>query len=361
MEQISAGRILIYHLFELAEEVDLGKVRRDWADSTIGQIVPRRQQPGAIQFRDPPVILPLGARPLTARFSGAVRAKIFDFGVASICWELDAPATWPELVERGAELQEDLTLEAASRRMLDEIRPRLLSACRGAIADSKLVEDYFIVYVEAFSAPLAAEVLLANYGGSLASLLRGERGNLSTDERIDALRLRHSYLVDDLVIVTWNAAFIYDPEGSTEHVNILEYANAELLDLRYYDTLLDRELDAVYAQLQQRTAFTLGRAKFLRTSQRLMRLMIEVWDLQEKIRNALKVIGDMYSARVYRLIADRLRLQSWEESVDQKLRIAQQVYQVLLEELNQQRFMLLEIIIVLLILLETIFFALSQH
>lgn len=362
MDEIRSGRLLIFHLLELAEEVDLGHLRRVWADSAVGQIVPRRPQPGAaIQFRFPPVVLPLGARPLSARLAGSVRAKIFDFGVASICWEVAAPPSWEDLVDLCVEIQEDPSLESASRRILDEIRPRLAPACKSPIPDSRLIEDYFVVYVEDFGEPTTGEELLARRGAEMAQLLRGERRELSGDERRDALRLRHSYLVDDLAVVTWNAAFIYDPERSTEHVDILEFANAELLDLRYYDALLDRELDDIYGELQvSHGAFT-RRGKYLKTSERLMRLMVEVYDLREKINNSLKIIGDMYSARIYRLIADRLKLSEWEASVDAKLRIAQQVYQVLLEELGQARFMALEIIIVLLILLETGFFVWGRH
>ncbi len=362
MDTIRSGRLLIFHLLELAEEVDLGQVRAIWSDSAVGQIVPRRPQPGAaIQFRYPPVVLPLGARPLTSRLAGSVRAKIFDFGIVSISWELAAPDTWDGVLALSAELQEDPSLEAASRRILDELRPRIASACKGLIPDSRLIEDYFVVYVEDLDPPVSAEDLLGRNGPLLAQVLRGERRELSPDERRDALRLRHSYLVDDLVIVTWNAAFIYDPERSSESVDILEFANAELLDLRYYDALLDRELVGIYDELQVSHGLFTRRGKYLRTSERLMGLMVEVYDLREKIDNALKIIGDMYSARIYRLIADRLRLNEWEDTVDAKLKIAQQVYQVLLEELGQARFMALEIIIVLLILLETGFFIFGPH
>ena len=356
LDRITSGRILIYHLFELAEEVDLSRLRQDWADSTVGQLVPRRNLPGAIQFRDPPVVLPMGARPLTSTLSGTVKAKIFDFGVASISWEIAAPGTWERLIACNAELMADVDLEASSRRVLDEIRGRLAPACKGLIPDSKLVEDYFIVYVEAFDTPALAQDILSRKGDDLALLLRGELADLSIDEKRDALRLHHSYRSNDLVIVTWSAAFVFDPDRSTEHIDILEFANAQLLDLRYYDSLLDRELEEIYDGLQARGPGLLGRGKIVVTSQRLNRLMIEVYDLREKIRNSLKMLGEMYSARIYRLIADSLRLSKWDDAVDEKLRIAQQVYTVVLEELNHARFLVLELIIILLIAVEVAFF-----
>ncbi len=359
MERIASGRIFIFHLFELAEEVDLNLLRQIWADSTVGQIVPRKHQ-GAIAFRYPPVILPLGARPLTPRLSGGVRAKIFDFGVASIAWEIEAPQTWQELVMCSAELQEDISLEAASRRVFDEVRGRILPACKDPIPDSRLVEDYFVIYVEEFGSPVAGEEILAKHGADLALMLRGERNDLSADERRDALRLRHSYRTDDLVVVTYSSSFIYDRERTTEHIDILEFANAQLLDLRYFDSLMDRELEQIHDNLERPSPGFALRGKLLKTSQHMHRLMIEVYDLREKIRNSLKIVGEMYSARIYRMISDVLRLEKWDQAVDDKLSIAQQVYKVILEELNQRRSTFLEVVIILLILLEVILFILTM-
>lgn len=360
MDRITSGRILVFHLFELAEEVDLNQLRQIWADSTVGQIVPRRHQPGAIEFRDPPVILPLGARPLTSRLSGSVRAKIYDFGVCSIAWEIQAPATWPELIHCSAELQADLALEAASRRVFDEVRGRIAPACKDMIPDSKLVEDYYVVYVEEFGSPAPAEEILAKHGADLALVLRGETGDLSADERRDALRLRHSYRVDDLVVVTYSSAFIYDRERTTEHVDILEFANAQMLDLRYYDALMDQELAHIHDNLQHARPGILLRGRLLKTTEQLHRLMIEVYDVREKIRNALKIVGEMYSARIYRMASDSLRLERWDQSVDDKLNIARQVYSVTIDDLNHRRSTILEVVIIVLILIEVVLFLMTM-
>ena len=57
------------------------------------------------------------------------------------------------------------------------------------------------------------------------------------------LRHRISYLEDDLVIPSWNAALVVDTEaGMQAAVEIFEFANSQLLEFRYYDALLDSEL-----------------------------------------------------------------------------------------------------------------------
>src|SRR4026207_614144 len=81
---------------------------------------------------------------------------------------------------------------------------------------------------------------------------RGGRQRLSEQERTKILRHRISYLADDLVIPTWNAALVYDTEaGAQAAIEILEFANSQLLEFRYYDDLLDQELTRVYGELQK--------------------------------------------------------------------------------------------------------------
>ena len=85
--------------------------------------------------------------------------------------------------------------------------------------------------------------------------LRGERAALSRQERDEILRHRISYLADDLVIPTWNAAFVYDtPAGTQAAVEIVEFANSQLLQFRYYDELLDNALAEHLRQDAERAA-----------------------------------------------------------------------------------------------------------
>lgn len=53
------------------------------------------------------------------------------------------------------------------------------------------------------------------------------------------LRHRISYLKNDLLVPTWNAAFVYDTEsGAQAAIEILEFANSQLLEFRYYDRII---------------------------------------------------------------------------------------------------------------------------
>ena len=96
-----------------------------------------------------------------------------------------------------------------------------------------LAEDYLVFSVNALGEPMTAEELLARRGEEIALLLTGERSALSRQEQGEILRNHLSYLADDLVIPTWNAAFVYDTEaGSQAALEIFEFANSQLLEFR---------------------------------------------------------------------------------------------------------------------------------
>ncbi len=60
----------------------------------------------------------------------------------------------------------------------------------------------------------------------LVPLLSGERRPLSEGARADLLRKRFSYYTDDLAVLTWDRAFIYEPRGNYDVLDVIEVANA---------------------------------------------------------------------------------------------------------------------------------------
>lgn len=362
---LNQGRILVYHLFAVADAIDLAHVRKLWEGlSKTTRLISRRAAPSYMQFVNPPVTLSLGERPLypssKTPVPARVTAKLFDFGVVSIRWEVDLPRDWHALVQQAPDYVDNSAIELLSRQLLEEIRPKLASGFKNPYADP-LVEDYTIFYIEAFDgeAPLSARDLLEAYGADIAQVIRGESKPLSPSEQADTLRQRISYFDDDLVVIDWNAALVYDHEGSFEHVDILEFANCELLELRYYDALLDRELDRIYDEVESGPPASWRyflHNRYRPTSHRLLALMVDVVELKDQIENSLKLIGDLYSARVYRAISERLRLKEWEESIEGKLRSARQIYEVLTDSLDIGRSVFLEWTIIILIALEIVLF-----
>ena len=137
------------------------------------------------------------------------------------------------------------------------------------------------------------DALVAVHGDDIARLLRGEADALSTQERDEVLRHRLAYLASDLVVPSWNGAFVYDSEaGVPGALEILEFANSQLLQFRYYDRRLDRELTRIYARLQT-TRWDepwIGR-RYTAAARELHALFIDVNELTDRTENALKLVG----------------------------------------------------------------------
>ena len=141
---------------------------------------------------------------------------------------------------------------SVSSSLISVTTPALTSACTVTRPRASfLSEDYLILAVHELETPLDADALLAARGVQLAQMLRGETAALSAQEQDEVLRNRLSYLSNDLVIPTWNAAFVYDTEaGAAAALELFEFTNSQLLEFRYYDTLLDAELARLYPALQ---------------------------------------------------------------------------------------------------------------
>jgi hypothetical protein len=239
--------------------------------------------------------------------------------------------------------------EDACHRIVDRVR-----TCLTGARTLYLDEDYLVFAITAADPPATADQLLERHGGEIAQLLRGERQPLSTQEREEVLRHRLSYLADDLVIAAWSAAFVYDTEAAAGGaMEILEFANSQLLEYRYHDEQLEGVLVRIYAELQhpKPTDRILGR-RYLRATRELHSLLIDINELTDRTENALKLVGDVYAARLFTLVAARLGLDQWKRNVQDKLKTLDDIYRFAVEQTRLSQGNLLELVIVLILVFE---------
>ena len=151
---------------------------------------------------------------------------------------------------------------------------------------------------------------------------------------------------------------MYDPDDLQAAIEILEFANSQLLQFRYYDDLLDREMAAIYAQVEKppRWFDALGGGRYTRAAHRLHSLFIDVNEITDRTENALKMVGDIYAARLFQLAARRLGVETWRQGVDEKLRTLDVIYRFIVEEVNMRRGHFLELIIIVILLFELALF-----
>jgi hypothetical protein len=163
-------------------------------------------------------------------------------------------------------------------------------------------------------------------------------------------------------VLTWDRAFIYEPRGDSDVADVLEVANAQLLEMRYYDELLDAELPRMYDLIErtQRAVSLFASWRFANLARRLTALVAEVTELTEKVDNALQVTEDVYLARVYAAAVELFRVPTVGAAVDRKLAIIRDSYTALYQEASAARAALMEAVIVVLIAIEIVL-ALVRH
>ena len=203
--------------------------------------------------------------------------------------------------------------------------------------ESRVQEDYLIGLVHS----LRPDADRSRVAGSvdLVPLLSGEQRPLSDGARQDLLRQRFSYYTDDLVVLAWDRAFIYEPRGDSDVLDVLEVANAQLLEMRYYDELLDDELPRMYDLVAKarRARTLLTSRRFANLARRLHTLVAEVTELTERVDNALQVTEDVYLARIYAAALELFRVPAVNAAVDRKLAIIRDTYSALYDESSASR------------------------
>jgi hypothetical protein len=147
---------------------------------------------------------------------------------------------------------------------------------------------------------------------------------------------------------------VYDTEaGARAALEIIEFANSQLLQFRYYDERLDKELERIYAELQRpRWYDAFAGRRYTRAAHQLHSLYIDVNEITDKTENALKMVGDIYAARLFNLVAARLGLDRWKANVKDKLKTLDDIYRFAVEQTGMSRGHLLELTIILILLVE---------
>jgi hypothetical protein len=215
-----------------------------------------------------------------------------------------------------------------------------------------LGEDYFIFHVCAESSGPSAVELTRDHGREIAQIVRGDKLQLSEGEYAEVLHSRISYYENDLAVIGWNAAFLYDSNAGAETaIQLLEYANSQLLEFRHYDELLTNILDGVYLSLEQKKGI-LSRWRMSRSATRLHTVLLDIGELTERADNSIKFLSDMFAARLYRLAAARVGVPDYKDLVEKKMKTAEDLYHNLVDQFNQARGFFLEVVVVLILLIE---------
>ncbi|HVZ41353.1 MAG TPA: hypothetical protein VHI13_18885 [Candidatus Kapabacteria bacterium] len=352
---IASGHIVALFAFDVGYEVVLDRVHQLASPQPVQPLSGKKQTPSYLQYTRPPLKLDCGYVEPDNPASGDVQATLFDFGAVSMSYRI--PLTWngtrpliDDLPAISRQLHERM-LERDARDRIASLMERIEAAIvRPSL--SALVEDYYLIVLERLEPELTAEQLMEGHRHALAHALQFESGGLSRHQQEEALAQRISYYHGDLVLVDWNAAIIYDREYE-DAASVLELLNVELLEARFTDAEIDKHIEAVSGLLHQRTGWSIPfRTPYKRTLNDLAELQIASSVLAERVDNALKLIGDLYLARLHAAAARRFYLLEWEQAISRKLGIIDNYYRLLTDRVRTAQSQTLELVVILLILVE---------
>jgi len=375
MEKITAfeprvvGAVVLYRLYDVGYEIDLERALDFFAASPedretlrLNLEQRRRVEAQAIRIKNPPITVTLGIEPFDAagrHHDAQVSARIFDFGVISLRMRCGIPGAlaWSAVTPFG----DSADLSRAARQGFDRTIQELTDRIAPAIVRPQIapVSEDYVVYRFTRIEDAAGQALPASALRELdvAPLLLNEDRPISDQARKELLPHWFSYYPDDLSIITWNTALVLDPvEDESDVQLILEFANAQLLELRYYDALLDAELPRMYDRIENARkgpGALLGR-RYAGLLTGLQTLLADSTEIVERTQNALKVTDDIFLARVYGAALELFRERAWRAGIEHKLGIIHQTYEMLNAESMAVRNEVLEVAIVVLIVVEIV-------
>jgi len=350
------GSVLVLIQYDVCEEIRLDVLR---------QLFPSRsaeakfkKAPAYVRYQRPPVEETLEPLILDSgeRLSGEM--KYYDYGVVSVIFELPFCGDWDKLVELSSRWTSDTNFEKLASRVvrqkLERAAPALVKPYPSKPDGSEwLQEDYYIFHVREIDGSPTADELLATQRDCIAQVVRGETATLSEGERQEIFSSRISYYPSDLAVIGWNAAFIYDTQAGAETaIQLLQYANSQLLEFRHYDELLTRELQSVYDFMDHGKTGIWARWRTARRATRLHTVLLDVDELTERADNAIKFLSDMFSARLYKVAASKIGVTDYKDLVNQKVHTAEELYRFMVEQFHQSRAFVLEFLVVIILIIE---------
>lgn len=352
---ITQGFAVAYFAFDIGYEVNLDKLKQSQEAHPVQPISRTKKTPSYLQYAKPPQVIALGEVRLFEQITATVSATVFDFGAASIsfrCSLLSDNTSLPlhKLPQFSRDLFES-NIESIAWEQANALMERIKHAIKRP-ALSSMMEDYYVFVIEQTNETLSAAQWLEQQKATLAQVMRFEIEPLSAEQQREVTSKPISYYENDLAVIDWNATVLVDTDYS-DTLNVLELMNVEFLEARYIDAELDKRLEVYESIAQRQPRWTLPLLNpYRQTIQELATLRIEAALLSERVENALKLIGDLYLARIHTAVTERFNLAAWDEAISRKLDIIGNLYQIMTDRINNRQGQTLELIIILLILIE---------
>ena len=347
---INKGTCYAVFAYDIGWSINLKDVnRRIAADTERSRLRHKTRAPQYFEYRPAPLRLMQEGGSLSVgqyQSSPTVEVMVYDFGAVTITYRFTLDGPFEGLLELSESLYENEPLLTESRQRVEQ----LVQAIHASIERPKIareVEDYIIFSIESHS-PMQSLPIWTSRETELAQVLRGERAPLANQEIHDATSCQISYGVEDAAFIDWHSAVLFGKEMDDVRA-VLEFANVELLEMRMLDEQLDTALDEGYAALVRKPRLLALPGSDDKGTTYIAQLQVDGALLFERVTNTLKLLGDQYLSRVYRLASQRFHLEAWNASILRKLETLESIYGKMSDRTTTRRMEVLEWIIIVLI------------
>ncbi len=215
-----------YRIYDIGREIDLAWLERELArDYFTARMSFLRVKQKSIMIEDPPLTIrmnPIRVERGGRSFEFTVVARVYDIGAISFCFiHEDSGAGFPALGEMASLFPEQEGLSTFYEQYLKTLGEIIRPHIRNFALDPDFFEDYTVYVTDK-----------RDDSNDPVALLVGERMEISPQIREEILKNSLSYTPDDLAVLAWDSALLCNPETSTDLIDLIEFANVQVLELR---------------------------------------------------------------------------------------------------------------------------------
>ncbi len=220
-------------------------------------------------------------------------------------------------------------------------RADMVRECTDALsrhgADVTLSEEYAIAVVDGYEGSPEA---FFNRSDRIAGFLKSEEMDLDPGEIEHTLKSQIKYGKDDLVVMDWDGAFVFEQTGEVDSiVELIQLANLQLLQYRILDRDLDKRLQRTETLIRTQPA-----RRLLFWNREVSKAMSEVIRMRglsimqfDALSREIKLIGDWYSARLFDVAARKFHLENWRSGIREKLESLEDIYGIIAQNFQISR------------------------
>lgn len=210
--------------------------------------------------------------------------------------------------ETNTALSEELS--AFKTNINAKIKTKILNEYR---PDEKMVEEYTTLLITKIE---KIKEFVQKNKFNLARFIRDLEKKISKTDADEILVSEVSYSNDDIAIVDWEGAVLIDNDGDFDsQLELIKIGNYQLMRYRILDQAIERSLNDIRKFVDGKNRRIIG-TSFVRTAiKNRLSILLDF----DNVDQALLLVGDWYSAKLYKVIMREFYIEDWKNLVRNKI------------------------------------------